>query len=137
MGLFPSEWLDQIPLIISMKPSLSSHPHLNLNKGSRLLVLVSPEFNKSGVWSEITLGKARTVVSGYFSSHSVVTNTRSNFSKIRDDRLLAQVYFLLDISSSYIFNPSITALNRKGHLLLNLSLFFSSDLLMMLKLPLS
>jgi hypothetical protein len=72
-----------------MKPSLSSHPHSNLNKDVLLMVLVSPEFNRRGVWSKITLGSACTVDNGNFSSHSVDTNTRSNLSKVGVDKLFA------------------------------------------------
>jgi hypothetical protein len=137
MEVFPSVWLDHISLIISRKPSRSSDLHSNLNKVSLTLVLVSHEFNRSGVWSEITLDKACTVANRNFSSYSMVTNTRSNFSKVGIDMLFAQVYFLPDISNSRKFNPSIIALNRKDHQLWNQSLFFSSELLIMLKSPLS
>jgi hypothetical protein len=63
------------------------------------------------------------MVKGYFSSHSVVTSTQSNFSKVGVERLFAHVYFLPDITSSLKFKPSIMALKRNGHRLLYRSFF--------------
>jgi hypothetical protein len=53
---------------------------------------------------------------GNFSSHSVVIRIQSNFSKVGVAKLLAHVYFLLDICSSLKFRPSMTALHRNDHL---------------------
>jgi hypothetical protein len=76
-----------------------------------------------------------TIVCVYFDSKSMQTKTLSNFSKVWFDRLLAQVNFLSDKSISLRFKVSITVLNIKGHLSLQLSLFFSSGLRIMLKWP--
>jgi hypothetical protein len=65
----------------------------------------APEFSKRGVWSKISLGKARTIDKGKFSSHSVVIIFGLVFQ-----RLVLSGY-LPDISSS-LFKPSMMALNR-------------------------
>jgi hypothetical protein len=79
-----------------MKPSLKSHPNSNLNIGCVTIKDGSPEFSRSGVWSEIFLVRACTMVKGYFSSHSVVTRIRLSFSKVELAKLFAHVYFLLN-----------------------------------------
>jgi hypothetical protein len=99
-----------------MKPSLRSHPNSNLNIGCVDVRDDSPEVSRRGVWSDISLVRAYTVVSGNFSSHSVVMRTRSSFSKVGLARLFVHVYFLPDIYNSFKFRLSITALNKKDHL---------------------
>jgi hypothetical protein len=67
-----------------------------------------------------------------FSSHYVVINILSNFSKVDVAKLFAHVYFLPDICSSLRLRPSMATLNRNGHLALKQSLFFSRGCLRML-----
>jgi hypothetical protein len=80
-------------VLIYLSPSLRSHPNSNLNIGCVAIKDGSPEFRRSGVWSKISLVRACTVVKGYFPSHSVVTRTRSTFSKVGIAKLFAHVYF--------------------------------------------
>jgi hypothetical protein len=75
MGVLLINVFDHISLTISIKPSLNSHPNSNLNIGCVAISDGSPEFIKWGVWSDTSLVRARTVVSGNFSSHSMVTST--------------------------------------------------------------
>jgi hypothetical protein len=79
--------------------------------------------------------RACTVTLGYFSFHSVLTKTLSNFSYVDVCRLFANVYCLPDSFNSLKFKLFITALNRNGHLSSNLLLFFSFGLFIMLKSP--
>jgi hypothetical protein len=97
------------------KPFRKSHPNSNLNIGGPDCIVLSLEFSNNGVWCDISLDKAITVVVGYFSSLFVLTKILSNFSKVGVCQELAHVYCLPDISSSHRSRLSITALNKKGH----------------------
>jgi hypothetical protein len=114
--VWPSTMWSHISFTISIKSSLSSHPNSHLNIGCVAVKDDSPVFRRRGVWFETPLVRARTVVRGYFSSHSVVTRMRSSFSKVGLAKLFAHVYFLLDNSISFKFSTSMTALNKKCHL---------------------
>jgi hypothetical protein len=103
---------------MSKNPVLNSHPNSNLNKGCVLVDVGSPEFNRRGVWSYISLVDTQTMVKGIFSSHSVVIMIQSSVSNVGVAKLFAHMYFLLDIFNSLKFRPSITSLNKKGHLAL-------------------
>jgi hypothetical protein len=89
MGVLPTTVFVHISLTISMKPSLKSHPNSNLNIGCVAISNGSPELSRRGIWSETSLVRAHTMVSGIFSSHSVVTTTRSSFSKVGLAKLFA------------------------------------------------
>jgi hypothetical protein len=99
-----------------MKSSFRSHPNSNLNKDCVAIKDDSPEFNSRGVWSDTFLVRACTVVSGYFSSHSIVIRIQSSFLKAGVAKLFAHVYFLPDICISFKFKPSMMTLNKKNHL---------------------
>jgi hypothetical protein len=100
MGVLPTNMFVHISLTISIKPTLMSHPNSNLNIGCVAISDGSPKFSRRGVWSNTSLVRARTVVSGNFSSHSVVIRTRSNFSKVGLGKLFAHVYDLLVVIPS-------------------------------------
>jgi hypothetical protein len=61
---------------------------------------------------------------GYFSSQSVLTKIRSNFSYVGVCKLFAHIYCLQDSSNSLKSKLFITALNKNGHLSSYLVLFF-------------
>jgi hypothetical protein len=81
------------------------------------------------------LGSALTVTCGNITFQSVLTRILSSFSKVGVYKLLVQVNYRPDSSSSLKFKLFMTTLNREGHLSLYLLLFFSLGLRMMLKSP--
>jgi hypothetical protein len=94
-------------------------PHFKFKqKGCVHVDDVSLEFSSRGLSLDKPLVRACTVVKEHFSSHSIVTKIRSNFSKVGTAMLFVHVNFLLNISISFRLRPSITALNRKGDLVL-------------------
>jgi hypothetical protein len=66
----------------------------------------------------------------------MLASTLSNFSYVGTFLEVAQVNFHPDILTSLRSKPSTITLNKNGHRLSNLSLFFSLGFLMMLKSPL-
>jgi hypothetical protein len=134
-GLLPPLSFSQTSVTISVKPSLNNHPSSNLNSCCREVLPPTLVSNKRGVWSERSLLHGTVVARGKCSSQSVDIRIRSNFSKVGLARAFAQVNCRPVISSSRRFRPSMTALNRNGHLGLKLELFFSFGFLRILKSP--
>lgn len=118
------------------KSSRRNQVSSNLNSGWLPTCTFSPVLRSKVVWYEISLFNASTLTRGIFCSHSMLASTLSNFSYVGTFLEVAQVNFHPDILTSLRSKPSTITLNKNGHRLSNLSLFFSLGFLMMLKSPL-
>jgi hypothetical protein len=108
----------QIFATMLKKPSLVSHPLSNLKVGCLFWCVDDPVFMMSGVWSERFLSQDSTVTNGYLCSHSVLTITMSNFSYVGLSPGPAHAYYRLDMTISFNYSISNTALKRFSHLAL-------------------